>query len=58
MSFADFVDQLLELSTKLIALRKHHLLLDILLLFVSIVTYCYIKTTLKVSEIIHTVRVW
>lgn len=58
VSFADFVDQLLELSTKLIALRKHHLLLDILLLFVSIVTYCYIKTTLKVSEIIHTVRVW
>lgn len=43
MSFADFVDQLLELSAELIALRKHHLLLDILLLFVSIVAYCYMK---------------
>lgn len=39
VSLADFVDQLLQLATELVALRQHHLLLHVLLLFVSVITH-------------------
>ena len=41
MSFADFVNQLLQFSTQLIVLWQHHLLLYILLLFVPVITHRY-----------------
>lgn len=43
VSFANFIDQLLQLSAQLVALREHHLLLHVLLLFVSVVTHRCMK---------------
>lgn len=41
VSFADFINQFLQFSTQLVIFWKHHLLLHILLLFVSVVTHSY-----------------